>query len=154
MATNLTGHYAKTKIMDAITTNPLSLPNSGKITLEFMAYVWTDYEKNPDGTVSKWYDGMTILSKEGSNTPIELVVTSGNSSLIGSFEAYNPTTSSYATKTGVRGHSSENTYSRFSVDLSHLSGKTVSLIFRYASDPLIRDTDIGVYIDAVTIIAE
>ncbi len=155
MATNLTGNYTDTKIMDAITANPLSLPTSGKITLEFMAYVWTDYEKNPDGTISEWYDGMTVLYKEGANTPVELVITGGNSSLIGSFQAYNPGgTPNYTTKTGVRGHSADNTYSRFSVDISHLSEKTVNLIFRYASDPLVRDTDIGVYIDDVVIIAE
>jgi len=153
MATNLTGNYAKTKIMDAVTANPLTLPDSGKITLEFMAYVWTDYEKS-DGSVTKWYDGMTLLYKEGANNPVELVVTSGNPSLIGTFEAYNPATSSYTTKTGVRGHSIENTYSRFTVNISHLSGKTVNFIFRYASDPLVRDTDIGIYIDDVTITAE
>ena len=154
LATTLTGGYNVKVNSIASIKNPVTIPATGNFVLTFSAYVNTDYETDFGTGGKNYYDGMIVTCTYGLEDPVELPPSTDNADLIGSFKALEG--SNYKDMTGIRGTSENNTYSKFSYDLSSVSGKTVTIDFKFYSDSIQGGSGSfpGIYIDDVVIAEE
>lgn len=155
LATKLTDGYTIKVNSTATVAEDIVIPETGSYTLTFSAYVNTDFDVPSENGDANWFDGMIVTSKSGLDAEENLAIISEDPGLAGSFKALVGETD-YDIKTGVRGTSANNTYSDFSVDLSSLAGKTVTINFVFYSDTIQGGTGAfpGIYIDDVLIAKE
>ncbi len=155
LATKLTDGYTVKVISIAAIKDKITIPETGNFVLTFSAYVNTDYDAGTSSDANSWFDGMIVTYASGLEAPVEIPPSTDNADLIGSFKGLTDGTN-YTTFSGVRGTSVNNSYSKFSYDLSSISGKTVTIEFKFYSDTIQGGSGSfpGIYIDDVVIAEE
>lgn len=153
LATKLTDGYTVKVISIAAIKDTIAIPETGNFVLTFSAYVNTDFDSGT--SENNWFDGMIVTFVSGADAPVEIPPSTDNADLIGSFKGL-VDGSNYTTFSGVRGTSINNTYSKFSYDLSMAAGKTVTIEFKFYSDTIQGGSGKfpGIYIDDVVIAEE